>query len=186
MGFSIIVAHDEERGIGKNNAMAWRIKEDLAHFKRITIDGVVIMGRKTWESLPKAVRPFPSRENVIVSRSFKAPGSSTESPAEDNKPSLKSDDYSHESVHFEASLEDAIEKWTKKKDKHVLVIGGGSIYSQAIKSPKCESLIITKVQGTHGCDTFFPKYENEWEMVKELEKGENYSIGVWERKKIKT
>ena len=117
-GFSIIVAHDEERGIGKNNKIPWYIKEDLQHFKAITLHGVVIMGHKTWESLPKSVRPLPFRENVIISKSLKRTNQITENlethselagEVLDGENPFKCLDLSQESVHLESSLEEAIE-----------------------------------------------------------------------------
>lgn len=191
MGFSIIVAHDERLGIGKNNKIPWYIKEDLQHFKEITLHGVVIMGRKTWESLPKAVRPLPLRENVIISKSlFEKLGeknnavqnliqipSNNESDTENP---FKCIDLSQECIHLEPSLDSAIKKWTAQNSKRVFVIGGSSIYQQAIQSELCESLIVTKVKGIYDCDTFFPDYSN-WKLKRIVKTGENYSINEFQR-----
>ena len=67
--FSIILAMDSQNGIGKNNGLPWRIREDLRLFSQITRNNVVIMGRNTWDSLPK--KPLPFRINVVISRSVK-------------------------------------------------------------------------------------------------------------------
>ena len=71
--FSLVVAMDEERGIGKQGTLAWRLPADLKHFKEITTEvkdmkkqNAVIMGRKTWESLPEKFRPLPQRLNIVV------------------------------------------------------------------------------------------------------------------------
>ncbi len=191
MGFSIIVAHDEALGIGKNNKIPWHIKEDLQHFKELTLHGVVIMGRKTWESLPKSVRPLPFRENVIVSKSLFEGNSSAPNSAHISTPNyanhetnedhpFKCMDLSQECIHIEPSLDSSIRKWTGQTDKRVFVIGGSSIYKQAIQSELCESLIVTKVKGVYDCDAFFPDYR-EWKMKRTIKTGENYSICEFQR-----
>ena len=65
---SLIVAYANQRVIGKNNRMPWHLPEDLAHFKRTTLGAPVIMGRKTWESIPKKFKPLKNRLNVVLSR----------------------------------------------------------------------------------------------------------------------
>jgi dihydrofolate reductase len=191
MGFSIIVAHDEALGIGKNNKIPWYIKEDLQHFKELTIHGVVIMGRKTWESLPKAVRPLPLRENVIISKTLyeqldtephsnqKLTQIASNSESNTENP-FKCFDLSQECIHIEPSFESAIQKWAEQNSKRVFVIGGSSIYKQAIQSELCESLIITKVKGIYDCDTFFPDYSN-WKLKRMVKTGDNYTINEFQR-----
>src|SRR5215470_18701707 len=70
MEIIIIAAMAENRVIGKNNTLPWSLKEDMAHFKELTLGWPCIMGRKTWESLPK--RPLPGRPNIVVSRTLPA------------------------------------------------------------------------------------------------------------------
>ena len=78
--FSIIVAVDSKNGIGKNNGLSWRLKEDMKHFRTLTLGGfkdfgiqnVVIMGRKTYESIPPKFRPLPNRLNIVISRSLES------------------------------------------------------------------------------------------------------------------
>jgi dihydrofolate reductase len=67
---NLIVAIDEEFGIGKNNSIPWHISEDLKNFKRLTINNVCIMGRNTWTSLPSQFQPLPNRKNIIISKKF--------------------------------------------------------------------------------------------------------------------
>src|SRR5665811_1243069 len=100
---SIIVAVSEDRGIGKNNELLWHISEDLKRFKRLTFGNTVIMGKKTWESLPR--RPLPGRKNVVL----------TDVPQECIECSVTA-----------YSIEDALSKCGKEEE--IFVIGGGSVY----------------------------------------------------------
>ena len=68
MSLSLIAALSENNCIGKQNALPWYLPEDLKHFKTITTDKIVLMGRKTWESLPEKFRPLPNRTNIIITR----------------------------------------------------------------------------------------------------------------------
>jgi len=140
--FSIVVAIDSQLGIGKNNALPWRLKEDMKHFRELTTAGTemnsVIMGRKTWESIPQKFRPLPGRLNVILSRSgYGAPMATTA-----------------------ASMDEALE-WPAGK---VFVIGGGEIYQEAIKHPSCKELWITRVGASFACDVTFPRYEDRFQL----------------------
>lgn len=136
---SIIVAIAENNAIGKDNQLLWHISNDLKRFKRITKGHGVIMGKKTYESLPKV--PLPNRTNIVIS--------------------------DHPSDHFEGcitvfSIEEAMEKC--KDDDEAFVIGGGSIYKQLL--PFAEKLYITKVHKEFDADTFFPSVNyDEWELI---------------------
>ncbi|NTV29001.1 MAG: dihydrofolate reductase [Candidatus Omnitrophica bacterium] len=146
-GFSIIVATDEERGIGKANRIPWNISGDMKHFKDITTatyaDGcknVVIMGRKTWESLPASFRPLPGRLNVVVSANL-----SYELPV---------------GVMRCGSLQGAIDLYCGEREGsfgEVFVIGGAAVYAEAIKHICCKKIFRTVINGKFGCDTFFPE-----------------------------
>ena len=143
-GFSIIAAVDSQGGIGKNGKLPWRLKGDMRHFQSITVgsrsDGqtnAVIMGRKTWESLPEKFRPLPERLNVVVTRQ-----------AEYSLPSnaLKA-----------GSLDEALEILDHRNDiNNVFVIGGAELYRLAIQHNACERVYISAVKGDFGCDVFFP------------------------------
>lgn len=134
MAFHIIAAMDLNRGIGKDNALPWHLKGDMAHFKELTTGTSVIMGRKTWESLPEAYRPLPNRENIVLTRS---------------------DDYVlPEGVLKVGSLDEALEQ---ASHDHVYVIGGATLYEEAIQHPECRGLSLTLVNGVFDCDAFFPE-----------------------------
>jgi dihydrofolate reductase len=138
---SIIAAVSDDLGIGKNNELLWHIPEDLKRFKRLTLGKPVIMGKKTWESLPR--KPLPGRKNIVLT------------------------DIPDELIDFAItaySLEDAL----KKGDKNVemFVIGGGSIYGQFMEI--ADRLYITHVHKKASADIFFPKIDRrKWKIVEE-------------------
>lgn len=139
--FSIVVAIDAKLGIGKTGALPWRLKADMKHFRELTMDGSensVIMGRKTWESIPEKFRPLPGRTNVVLTRSSSSfAGAVTAS-----------------------DLDDALRVSGQKR----FVIGGGEIYRDAINHPACTELWITKVGASFDCDVTFPGYEERFRL----------------------
>ena len=140
---NIIVATDNNNAIGKDNDLLWHISEDLKYFKRTTLGSPIIMGRKTWESLP--FKPLPKRENIVISR---------------NK------DYKAEGATIINSVEEAID-YAKKFDKS-FIMGGGMLYKAAL--PFCDKLYITKVFKDYQGDTFFPEIDlNTWTIESESE-----------------
>ena len=154
--FSIISAMDENRGIGKNNALPWHLSADLKHFAEITKGGVVIMGRKTWESLPEPYRPLPGRLNIVVSRS----------PQDLPEGTL-----------LAHSLDEALTLGDQAApEKKIFVIGGATLYAEAIQHPACEELLLTEIQGTFDCDAFFPSIPSEFKKRQEAEIEEENGI----------
>lgn len=145
MDFAIIAALDENRGIGKNNALPWHLSADLKHFAATTKGGTVIMGRKTWESLPPAYRPLKDRLNIVVSRGEQA---------------------LPKGVLLAHSLDEALALAEKHEpQRKAFVIGGALLYVEAIKHPACKELILTHVQGIFDCDTFFPDYSANFKLA---------------------
>ena len=126
----IIVAISDNNAIGRNNELLWHISEDLRFFRRTTVGSPVIMGRKTFESIGRAL---PSRVNIVVSRGFKTA----------------------EEVAVCTSLEDAFKVAEETNLEKCFVIGGGQIYSQAL--PLVDKLVVTHVHTViEDADTFFP------------------------------
>ena len=125
---SIIVAVSEDWGIGKDNELLWHISEDLKRFKRLTTGNTIIMGKKTWESLPR--RPLPGRKNIVL----------TDDPQEHIDGSVTA-----------YSIEDALSKC--ERDEEIFVIGGGSIYRQFM--PIADRLYITHVHKKAACRYLF-------------------------------
>ncbi|MBE0673779.1 MAG: dihydrofolate reductase [Bacteroidales bacterium] len=135
---SIIVAIARNYAIGRNNDLLWHLPDDLRRFKRITAGHCVIMGKKTWESLP--VRPLPGRRNIIL----------TDNPGD-------CFDCSHTSF----SIEDALKQCSDCSE--VFVIGGGSVYRQFMDI--ADRLLITWVDKDYEGDTFFPEIDPDiWEV----------------------
>ncbi|MCL5010445.1 MAG: dihydrofolate reductase [Patescibacteria group bacterium] len=142
---SIIAALDEKRGLGKDNKLLWHIPEDLQRFKRLTKGHPVIMGRKTWESLP--VKPLPNRYNIIITQNSKFKIQNYNSKLKTTKVSIAN------------SIEQAIGLAKQgKDDEEIFIIGGGQIYKQAIEKGLADRLYLTIVKGDFGADTFFPEY----------------------------
>ncbi|MBK7627013.1 MAG: dihydrofolate reductase [Bacteroidales bacterium] len=140
---SIIVAVSDDWGIGKNNELLWNISEDLKRFKRLTMGNTIIMGKKTWESLPK--RPLPGRKNIVL----------TDVPNECVDCSVTA-----------YSIEDALSKCDKNEE--IFIIGGGSVYRQFM--PLADRLYITHVHKKAPADIYFPEIDmNIWKVVEKEE-----------------
>ncbi len=142
MPFDIVVAHDLNNGIGINNQLPWKCTPDMEHFKKLTSEqqsnqlNTVIMGRKTWESIPEKFRPLPNRTNIVISKSI------TEA----------------QGAIIATSFAEALSKVEPKSQ--AFVIGGAQIYNEAIQHPECETLHITKIFKDCNCDVYFPSYLN--------------------------
>jgi dihydrofolate reductase len=128
---ALIAAVARNRAIGRDNALLWQLPEDMRHFRETTRGRTVIMGRKTWESLPAAFRPLPGRRNVVVSRNpaYAAPGATV--------------------VH---SLEAALRLTDPAEE--TFLIGGAELYRQAL--PLAARLYLTEVDDAPPADAFFP------------------------------
>ena len=136
MNISMIVAMSKNRVIGKDNGMPWHLSDDLKNFKKITIGKTIIMGRRTYDSIGKAL---PGRKNVILSRSLK------------DKNILVFDN-------LENALVDAGNK------EEIFIIGGQDIYSQTIN--KANKLYLTTINDEIEGDKFFPHFDNSnWDIV---------------------
>ena len=145
--FAIIVAIDQNHGIGIKGGLPWHLPGDLKHFKEITTTAaslkkknVVIMGRKTWESLPEKFRPLPNRVNLVLSRqmNFPLPVDVLRAPNLDQALQLFSE---HD--------------WKDKVDR-IFVIGGAQIFAEAIEHKNCQKIYVTQVLADCRCDVFFP------------------------------
>jgi dihydrofolate reductase len=155
---SMIAAIAEDRGIGKDNQLLFKIREDLKRFKKITLGQPVVMGRKTFESIGK---PLAGRLNIVVTR---------------NK------DYKAKGVLVVHSLKGAVEQAEKKTKQEIFIIGGGEIYKQGIKL--ADKLYLTIVEGKYKADTFFPDY-SDFKIIKEERKESGgYKYRFVEFKKI--
>ncbi len=140
---NIIVAMGKNRVIGKDNKLPWDLPEDLKRFKKLTTGHVILMGRKTFESIGKAL---PERTNVVITR---------------NPESLAS----VPDIIIVNSLEAALDN--ANKETEIFVIGGAEVYKQAL--PKADVLHVTLISGNFEGDAYFPEIdEAEWEPVEQL------------------
>ena len=151
---------DSKGGVGRDQTLPWKLRQDMAFFRAVTTQGLhgvgafipafrvdpvgdatprdtqnaVIMGRKTWLSLPEKHRPLAARQNIILSRN----------------PSALS------GIPTCASLEIALCLHEVQVAPEVFVIGGASVFAEAILHPLCHRVILTQIEGDFGCDVFFP------------------------------
>ena len=138
---SLLVAMDENRGIGRDNRLPWHISTDLKRFKILTMGHHLIMGRKTFESIG---RPLPGRTMIVMSRN----------PA-----------FRPEGGFVAPSLDAALDLARSRDEEEAFIIGGGEIFSQAL--PIAGRIYLTKVHGTVQADVFFPLIDEEGWIVKE-------------------
>ena len=138
---SLIAALDRNRAIGKGNALPWHLPDDLKRFKKLTLGKPVLMGRKTAESLGRAL---PGRQNLVLTRSGRVP---------------------FEGMQAVASLDAALRAADQGGAEEVCVIGGGEIYALAL--PAATHLHLTYVDtAVDGADAFFPAFDaSQWRIV---------------------
>lgn len=159
---SIIVAIAENNAIGKNNDLLWHIPEDMKRFRQITSGHKIIMGKRTYESLPH--RPLKNRTNIVIS-------------------DIPGDRY--EGAVMAYSIEEALEHCPV--DEECFIIGGGMVYRQFL--PLADKLYITRVDKPFDADIFFPEIDPEtWKETSRDEGGDKgldftYSFITYERKK---
>ncbi len=156
--FALIVAHDQKLGIGKKNQLPWQIKADLKHFREITTaveddrcQNAVVMGRKTWHSLPEHQRPLKGRFNFVLTRSenFRA------------APRAREDKL----IFAVNSLEDAIDAIKTLPCENCFVIGGAEVYRAALILPEFKQLYVTEIVGSFNCDVFLPEYRQIFSKI---------------------
>lgn len=136
---SIICALAKDRAIGKDSQLLWHIPNDLKRFKELTLDHPIIMGRKTYESIGKAL---PRRTNIVIT-------------------SQKGSNYNDCLIYH--SLKEALDKAKEVDKEEIFVIGGGQIYAQALS--QTDRLYLTVVDGEYEADTFFPDYSEFTKVV---------------------
>lgn len=139
---SLIAAVADDRAIGRDNDLIWKLRDDLALFKRVTVEHAVVMGRKSFEAIGK---PLPKRRNIVVTRR---------------------DDYSIEGAEVVFSLDEVYALFADS-DEEVFILGGGEIYRQTLSD--ADYLYISHVHSEFpDADTHFPKVDwNEWEVSEE-------------------
>ena len=158
---SLIVAVSENNAIGKNNNLLFHIKEDLAFFKKTTLNKHILMGRKTFESLPGVL---PNRKHLVITRD-------------------KNYSVNNENVEVYNNLLDVINKY-KESNEELFIIGGGEIYKQALDNKLVDKLYITKVDKiVNDADVFFPQIsEKEYSLESITPLTEECSVYTYQKK----
>lgn len=133
MRVSLVAAVARNGVIGRDGAIPWHLPEDMARFRELTMGHAVVMGRRTWDSLPDRFRPLPGRRNVVVTRN---------------------PEWSAEGAERAGSLEDALA--LVERDEHVFVIGGAELYAAAL--PCADELLLTEVDLEVKGDAVFPPW----------------------------
>lgn len=146
--FNVIAVLDCKRGIGREGKLPWHVPSDLQYFHDMTANSVVIMGRKTWDSIPMEYSPLPNRINIVLSRNKK----------------LDLPDGVLLSDSLEKALAIAGDEQDAQRAKQIFVIGGAEIYKLAISHADCVKLFLTHIEAEFDCDVFFPQYENQFEL----------------------
>jgi dihydrofolate reductase len=166
LDLTIIVAVSDNNVIGIGNEIPWRVPEnmvpeDMAHFKDLTMGHPVIMGRKTYESIPQKFRPLSGRKNIVLSKGFQ----------------------SGEGIYIARSIEEAL---NLAENQDTYIIGGETIYRQFL--PHANRMELTKIHQNYQGDAFFPEIKlDEWELIKPEEnlvskKGIPFSFMSYKRK----
>ena len=138
MDIALIYARAANGVIGKDGTMPWHLPEDLAHFKQLTLGCPVIMGRKTWDSLPARFRPLPGRSNTVITRQ---------------------PDWHENGVQRSSSLREALQLH-EHHNSTIWVIGGAQIYAQAL--PLADCVEVTEIGQDFDGDAYAPTLGPEW------------------------
>lgn len=143
MKISIVVAVSDNNAIGAGGTLLWRLPKDMEYFKKITMGHHVLMGRKTWDSIPAKFRPLTGRVNIVITRQK---------------------DFKAEGAVVVKSLEEGIELAKNAGEQELMVIGGGEIYKQVF--PETDKVYLTKVHATFiDADTFSPNIlTGDWKI----------------------
>jgi dihydrofolate reductase len=163
MKIKLIVAMDINRGIGKDNDLMWHLPSDMRFFKETTLNQIVVMGRKNYESIPEKFRPLPNRENVILTRN---------------------QDFIAENCLIFNSVRDVIVHYkTDRTGRDIFIIGGGQIYKEVLDLDVIDEMYITHVEHSFDADTFFPEIDlKNWKveslLKKEIDDKNQYAFEV--------
>jgi dihydrofolate reductase len=160
MALNLIFARARNGVIGHNNTLPWHLPEDLAHFKATTLGQPVIMGRKTWDSLPVKFRPLPGRMNIVVTRQT---------------------DWHSDGAHVVHSIDEALQACPTQAQPWV--IGGAELYRLAM--PLATRIVVTEIDADYEGDAFAPELDASWQEASRTThvaaNGLHYSLVNWVR-----
>ena len=138
MGLNLIFARARNGVIGRDNTLPWHLPEDLVHFKKTTLGQPVIMGRKTWESLPPKFRPLPGRTNIVITRQV---------------------DWQADGARVAHSIDEALALCAATDE--VWVIGGAEVYAQSMQ--QATRAVVTEIDADYEGDAFAPTFDASWQ-----------------------
>jgi len=147
--YNLIVAYDQQRGIGKNNTLPWYFPDDLKRFSKLTKgDGnnAIVMGRNTWDSLPK--KPLPKRDNLILSTTLQL----TQNSSKDNN------------IKTFTNTNSLHEFCKEQKYDTVWIIGGSQVYKELLTTFNINTIYVTLIHKVYNCDTGFPSLD-DWKLI---------------------
>jgi len=160
MALNLIFSRARNGVIGHNNTLPWHLPEDLAHFKATTLGQPVIMGRKTWDSLPVKFRPLPGRMNIVVTRQT---------------------DWHSDGAHVVHSVDEALQACPTQAQPWV--IGGAELYRLAM--PLATRVVVTEIDADYEGDAFAPELDATWQEASRTThvaaNGLHYSLVNWVR-----
>jgi dihydrofolate reductase len=169
--FALVVAADEELGIGRDGGLPWKLPGEMAHFRRVTTEApsgqqnAVVMGRKTYESIAPKFRPLRGRLNVVLSRT----------PGFEAIEALTAPSFASALQLLDVRTELA----------RVFVIGGAQVYAQALEHPGCDEVVFTQVHAKFDCDTHLPDFRAQFTRLQSdgphEESGVSYTFERWRR-----
>ncbi len=172
MKISLIAAMADDRVIGLNNKLPWKLPADLAWFKKNTLNKPIVMGRKTWESLP--FRPLPGRDNIIITR-------------DKNYQAVNKNHQLISDAIICSSIDEAIAYAQNKGHEELMFIGGATLYEQVLE--KVDRLYLTLVKGQFAGDAWFPEIDfSNWrehysqENVPDEDNLHHYRFSIYERR----
>ena len=172
MNYKIIAALCQDRGIGKDGTLPWKIAEDMNFFSKLTKGNgknAVIMGKKTWDSFKG--RSLIERDNLIISSTL----------------SLNKTNKINDTILSFKNIKEVDEYCKTQNYDDVWVIGGETIYKQFIDNNLSKECIITYINNKYECDTFFPALDNKvWKFISKvpLETNNDFAVEIWTIKKI--
>ena len=161
----LIAAIDTTRGIGKDGSIPWSCKPDMKFFSKQTKGhgfNAVVMGKKTWDSLPR--KPLPGRTNFVLSQSM---------------PTISDDLLGHGRTFFNDV--NILKEYCKDKFEELWIIGGEAIYKLFIDDPTVDAIYVTNIPGTFDCDTFFPDIPEEFIHDNTLSLDADLNVSVYRR-----
>ncbi len=160
---TIIVTYDVNKGIGFKGSVPWKIPEEKGYVSSLTSGGAVVMGRKTWDSLPITSRPLVNRDNYVLTNS---------------EDFIRGD--ASIGVKGQIYVKDITTALKLSRGKETYIIGGEKIYKQTIHLSEVRRIIACELKGEYRCDRFFPDpHINDWEFHGIMKKFDHFNVVEW-------